>query len=69
MQIVIPGWLKDECPTTAGFCELINETLKYSPNMTLEEFAREIHMENVIASYKRIVRAEKAQFGVADSVQ
>lgn len=61
MQIVIPAWMKEENPMTAGFCELINETLKNSPNMTLEEFAREIDKANYIEAYNRLVRVEKAQ--------
>ena len=63
MQIVIPRWLKEENPMTAGFCELINETLKKCPKMSLEEFAGEISKANVEDSFRRIQRIERAQFG------
>ena len=63
MKIVIPWWLKDESPTVAGFCELINDTLQICPNMSLAEFAEQIHKANVEDTYKRVQGAEKRQFG------
>ncbi len=62
MKISIPEWLKREKPINAGFCELINETLLNSPNMSLAEFAEQLHKVNVEATYRRIQEAERQQF-------
>lgn len=62
-RISIPGWLKRESPICAGFCEMINETLKNHPNMSLAEFANGLDEVNKEETYKRIQRAEKKQFG------
>ena len=62
-QIVIPQWLKREQPICAGFCEMINETLMDSPDMSLAEFAAQLSATNIEESYKRLQAVEKKQFG------
>jgi hypothetical protein len=53
-KILIPEWLKKENPICAGFCEMINEALQNRPNMSLAEFAEQLHEENVSESYRRL---------------
>ena len=62
-MIVIPNWLREKRPNTARFCELINETLKDRPNMSLAAFAEQLSQSNIEDSYKRIQEAERRQFG------
>ena len=41
-MIEITALFKQEHPVVAGFCEMINETLKIAPNLSLAEFAEQI---------------------------
>ena len=69
-RIVIPQWLKREQPICAGFCEMINETLQDTPNISLAEFAEQLSATNIEESYKRLQAAEKKQFGdIRDDVR
>ena len=62
-RIVIPQWLKREQPVCAGFCEMINDTLQNTPDISLAEFAEQLSEANIEESYKRIRAAEEKQFG------
>ena len=61
--IVIPTWFWNERPATAHFCEMINEILDFSPEMSLRQFAMIMSDLNVKEAYNRIVEIEKKQFG------
>lgn len=62
-QIMIPQWMRDETPTCAGFCEIVNLALLENPKMTLAEFARELDKGNKEKTLERIELAEAQQFG------
>lgn len=62
--IIIPSWIKEEKPTIAKFCELINNALEQNPNMSLAQFAQVISKINIEKTIQRVQRAEEKQFGV-----
>ena len=62
-QITIPQWMRDETPTCAGFCEIVNLALLENPKMTLAEFARELDKGNKEKTLERIELAEAQQLG------
>jgi hypothetical protein len=49
---------------TASFCDFINLTLKDNPKITLAELAMELDRANKEDTYKRILEAERKQFGM-----
>ena len=62
-RIVVPGWMVEETPLTAEFCELVNFALEGNPDMSLAAFAELLHEENVRASVERLKAIEAKQFG------
>ena len=61
-RIVVPGWMKDEAPIVAHFCELVNFALEGNLDVTLVEFADILSDENMRASLERLEAVEKRQF-------
>ncbi len=64
VKIMIPDWMRKERPMTASFCDFINLTLKDNPKITLAELAMELDRANKEDTYKRIVEAQRKQFGM-----
>ena len=61
-HIVVPGWMKEETPIVASFCELVNFALEDNPDMTLAEFAEKLNDANMSAALERLEAVEKRQF-------
>jgi hypothetical protein len=68
-RIAVPGWMKEETPLTAQFCELVNFALEGDPDMSLAAFAEILHTENVRASVERLEAIEAKQFGTNEGVK
>ena len=62
-MITVTELMRRETPFTAAICDLINETLKNRPNITLADFARQIDEANKERAKKRLLDAERKQFG------
>ncbi len=62
-KIMIPQWLREARPMTAGFCDMINEALEKRPNLSLAEFAEQLDAVNKENTLKLIQAAERRQFG------
>lgn len=62
-MIQVTELMRKENPITSGVCDLINETLKICPNMSLADFARQIDESNKERAKKRLLEAEKKQLG------
>lgn len=66
-HIVVPGWMKEETPIVASFCELVNFALEDNPRMTLAEFAEKLNDANMSAALERLEAAEERQFGEVEA--
>ena len=62
-MITVTALMRKEYPITSGVCDLINETLKICPNMSLADFAKQIDESNKERAKKRLLEAEKKQLG------
>lgn len=60
--ILVPGWMKEETPIVASFCELVNFALEDNPDMTLAEFAEKLNAANISAALERLEAVEERQF-------
>ena len=61
-RIIVPGWMKEETPIVASFCELVNFALEDNPRMTLAEFAEKLNDANISATLERLEAVEERQF-------
>ena len=61
-RIIIPQWFKQATPICASFCEMINDTLRNTPDMSLSEFASILNDVMMEKSYNRLVAVEREQF-------
>lgn len=62
-MIQVTELMRKENPITSGVCDLINEKLKICPNMSLADFAKQIDEANKERAKKRLLEAERKQFG------
>ena len=62
MRIIIPNFLRRETPILAGVCDMINVALEENPNMSLEEFAKELSAVNQEKARERLEKAIERQF-------
>lgn len=60
--IVIPNFMRDECPILAGVCDVINAALEKNPEMSLKEFAKAISEANQEKARERLEKAIERQF-------
>lgn len=63
-MISISEEFKLKNPKVAEFCGIINQALEESPHMTLAEFAGIIERVHYEERLKRLIEAERKQFGV-----
>ena len=61
-HIIVPGWMKEQAPIVASFCELVNYALEDNPHMALAEFAEKLNDANISATLERLEAAEEQQF-------
>ena len=61
-MIAVPQWLRNARPQTAMFCDMINDTLKDDPNISLAAFAKQIDQVNKENTLKLIQAREREQF-------
>lgn len=60
-MVKIPALIKRDAPKMAEFCELIDFALQGNPNMSLAEFAEQLHRVNVEKACEILLKAEIQQ--------
>ena len=61
IRIFIPQWFEQTNPICAGFCEMINDTLRNAPDMSLSKFASLLNEVMVVKAERQLVAIEQEQ--------